>query len=118
SLEQAFVDRLVDEMSAFLLAGRAWLVENVNHEDRLVRVREAPRGVKPSWGGYIPQLIGFELCQRMKRVLTDNSTHPYVEPSAMTALQARRDDLGELLRRPMALQMVDGSALWWTFACG
>lgn len=118
SLEQTFVDRLVEEMSAFLLAGRGWLVEHVNHEDRKVRVREAPRGMKPSWGGYIPQHLGFELCQRMKRVLTEGSAHPYVEPSAMTALQARRDDLGELLRRSMALQIDDGSVLWWTFAGG
>lgn len=61
SLEQAFVDRLVDEMSTFLLGGRAWLVVAVNHDERLVRVRPAPRGKKPSWGGYIPQFLGFDL---------------------------------------------------------
>lgn len=70
SLEQDFVDRLVEEMSAFLLAGRAWLVEHVHHEDKLVRVREAPRGQKPTWGGFVPALLGFELCQSMKQVLT------------------------------------------------
>src|SRR6185295_9409838 len=51
SLEQDFVDRLVEQMSSFLLAGRAWSVDRVNHEDRVVSVREAPAGVKPSWGG-------------------------------------------------------------------
>ena len=105
-------------MSAFLLAGRAWLVEHVNHEDKLVRVREAPRGQKPSWGGYIPALLGFDLCQAMKRMLTDTATIPYVEESAMRAIQARRDELGDTLRRPVALQNDDGAIRWWTFAGG
>jgi len=118
SLEQAFVDRLVADMSAFLLAGRAWLVEHVSHEDRTVRVREAPRGAKPTWGGYIPQLLGFELCQQMKRLLTEDTLLPYLEPPAMKSLQARREDLGALLLRPMALQSDDDSVLWWTFAGG
>lgn len=56
SLEQDFVDRLVEQMSSFLLGGRAWAVERVIHEDRIVLVREAPRGVKPSWGGLIHKL--------------------------------------------------------------
>ena len=36
----------------------------------------------------------------------------------MKSLQARREDLGALLLRPMALQSDDGSVLWWTFAGG
>ena len=62
SLEQDFVDRLVEEMSSFLLGGRAWAVTRVSHDDRAVVVREAPGGQKPSWGGFVPQLLGFELC--------------------------------------------------------
>jgi ATP-dependent Lhr-like helicase len=116
--ELGFVDRLVEEMSAFLLAGHAWLVEHVNHEDKLVRVRAAPGGQKPSWGGYVPALLGFELCQRMKQVLTDTGTILYVEASAMRAIQARREELGDTLRRPLALQDDEGVLRWWTFAGG
>ena len=118
SLEQGFVDRLVEEMSAFLLAGRGWLVEHVNHADKLVRVREAPRGQKPAWGGYVPALLGYELCQRMKRVLTDTDTMPYVDPAGMRALQARREELGDTLRRAFALQADGSEVRWWTFAGG
>ena len=118
SLEQGFVDRLVEEMSAFLLAGRAWLVEHVNHGDKLVRVREAPRGQKPSWGGYIPALLGFDLSQAMKKVLTDTEPMPYVEESAQRAIDMRREELGDTLRRPLALQSDDGVLRWWTFAGG
>lgn len=118
SLEQGFVDRLVEEMSAFLLAGRGWLVEHVNHADKLVRVREAPRGQKPAWGGFIPALLGFELCQRMKQVLTAGDVVPYVDTAGMHALQARREELGDALRRPLALQDDGGVVRWWTFAGG
>ena len=118
SLEQGFVDRLVEEMSAFLLAGRAWLVEHVNHAEKLVRVRPAPGGQKPAWGGFVPALLGFELCQRMKRVLIDADPIPYVDPAGMRALEARRQELGDTLRRPFALQNDAGELRWWTFAGG
>lgn len=119
SLEQDFVDRLVDQMSSFLLGGRAWTVDRVSHEERTVTVRDAPAGVKPSWGGFVPQHLGLELCQRIMRVLTDDVRYPYVEEAAHRHIDERRDDLGKLLRRPgRALQLDGAVARWWTFAGG
>lgn len=119
SLEQDFVDRLVEQMSSFLLGGRAWSVERVSHEDRIVTVKEAPRGMKPSWGGFIPQLLGFELCQRIKRVHTEDAKYPYLSEAAFNVIQSQRDDLGDLLCRPGPAVQLDGSvARWWTFAGG
>ena len=120
SLEQNFVDRLVEEMSSFLLGGRAWTVETVNHQDRIVRVREAPRGQKPSWGGFLPQHLGFDLCQRMRRILTDDVVYPYLDPAAMASIAARRADLGQLLRgsEGLPLQIAEGAGHLWTFAGG
>ena len=55
----------------------------------------------------------------MKRVLTDTVTYPYVDEAGSKHLQAKRDDLAELLRRPGQAVQLDGSAaLWWTFAGG
>lgn len=119
SLEQGFVDRLVEQMSSFLLAGRAWTVDRVNHEDRVVTVREAPAGVKPSWGGYIPSMLGFELCQRIKKLLVEQAEYPYVDARVAQHLREHRDDLGDLLRRPgAAVQIEPGVARWWTFTGG
>lgn len=119
SLEQTYVDRLVEQMSSFLLGGRAWTVERVNHEERLVLVRDAPGGVKPSWGGFTPQHLGFELCQRMMRVLTEDTTYSYVDPIALKHIGEKRADLGALLQRDAwAIQLDDGVARWWTFAGG
>jgi ATP-dependent Lhr-like helicase len=118
SLEQGFVDRLVAEMSAFLLAGRAWLVEHVNHEEKRVRVRPAPGGQKPAWGGFVPALLGYELCQRMKAVLTGTAPIPYIDAAGIAAIESRRQDLGATLRRPFAVQNDEGTLRWWTFAGG
>lgn len=119
SLEQGFVGRLVEQMSSFLLGGRAWTVDHISHQERQVIVREAPRGVKPSWGGYIPQHLGFEVCQAMLRVLTDTGRYPYVDDAGSKHIEEKREDLGELLRRPgHAVQVADDAAHWWTFAGG
>lgn len=36
----------------------------------------------------------------------------------MKAIEAKREDLGETLRRPIALQNDEGQLRWWTFAGG
>ena len=119
SLEQGFVDRLVEDMSTFLLGGRAWMVLAIYHGERLVRVKAAPRGKKPSWGGFLPQFLGYEVCQQMKAVLTSDEDYPFLDASAKAALAEWRDDLGALLRRSIEPLQYDGSAVtWWTFAGG
>lgn len=119
SLEQNFVDRLVEQMSTFLLGGRAWLVVSLNHEERIVRVRSAPRGKQPSWGGFVPQFLGLRLCQQMKEVLTSDQEYPFLDAKAKAALAEWRGDLGQTLARPGDALSFDGKTLlWWTFAGG
>jgi len=72
SFEQAYVDRLVEEMTSFLLGGRPWTVEHVNHGDKTVRVRPAPGGQKPSWGGYIPQHLATRSVSEFEKSFSRN----------------------------------------------
>jgi DNA invertase Pin-like site-specific DNA recombinase len=119
SLEQAFVDRLVEEMSSFLLAGRAWLVVAVDHKERLVRVKPAPRGKKPSWGGFVPQFLGRDVCQEMRAVLAGEAEYDFLDAKAKSSLGDWREQLGPLLRRSGDAMQFDGDTLtWWTFAGG
>jgi ATP-dependent Lhr-like helicase len=119
SLEQAFVDRLVADMSTFLLAGRAWLVAGVDHAERMVRVKPAPRGKKPSWGGFVPQFLGREVCQEMRAVLAGDDEHAFLDDRATASLHEWRQELGPLLRKGAAAMQFDGDRLtWWTFAGG
>jgi ATP-dependent Lhr-like helicase len=119
SLEQDFVDQLVEEMTSFLLGGRAWTARRIDHGERIIHVTEAPRGKKPSWGGFIPQMLGFELCQEMRRVLVEETEYPYLHPTAAAALKEKREELGPLLRRrARPVQVEAGTAWWWTLAGG
>ncbi len=120
SLDQDFADRLVEEMSSFLLGGRAWTVMRLDHKERTVVVREAPRGQKPSWGGFLPQLLGFEICQEVRQIIVDTVEYPYLDKTAFAAIESWRADLGDLLRRshPIAAQQDERAVRLWTFAGG
>lgn len=119
SLEQAFTDTLVEEISSFLLGGRAWVVMHINHDDRVVRVEPAPRGKKPSWGGFAPQLLGLDICQQIAALLKDEGKVPYIDSVAQHALDEVRADLGRLLQgASLGIQMESDRATWWTFAGG
>ncbi|MCA9490390.1 MAG: DEAD/DEAH box helicase [Myxococcales bacterium] len=119
TLSQAFVDRLVDGVSSFLLGGRGWAVVSVRHDDRRVIVEPAPRGKQPSWGGFLPQFLGFELCQAMERVLASDTALPYLHPSAAEVLAARRAAFSGVLEPGVgAIEVDDDGIRWWTFAGG
>lgn len=120
SLEQAFVDKLVEEMSSFLLGGRAWTVQHINHSDRTIQVNPAPRGKKPTWGGFVPQLLSYEICQQIAAILKDDQPIPYIDEHTQAALDASRAELGTELRKAKGhyIQFESDRALWWTFAGG
>ena len=118
SLQQSFVDRLVEDASCFLLGGKPWLVELVNHKERRVRVIPAPRGRKPSWGGYLPVFLGREVCEKVRDVLIADRNYGYLHTGAAEVLDAKRDDLGATLRSGVRVRADAGETWWWTFAGG
>lgn len=92
TLTQAFVDRLVEGTSCFLLGGRAWQVVFVRHDERQIRVDPDPQGRQPTWGGFLPQFLGFEVCQAIRRVLRAGPGYPYLHEAAAELLRAQRGD--------------------------
>jgi ATP-dependent helicase Lhr and Lhr-like helicase len=119
SLNQAFVDRLVDGISSFLLGGRAWAVQHVRHSDRCVVVEAAPRGRQPTWGGFLPKFLGFEVCQRILSVLRNDESYPYLDDAARTVLAEHRAFMRENIDSRSGGIGVDGDEIrWWTFAGG
>jgi ATP-dependent Lhr-like helicase len=118
-LEQGFVDQLVEQMSSFLLAGRAWTVVGIDHAARIVRVTAAPGGKRPSWGGFAPQILGFELCQKEREILAGDEVPTYLHPTAAQALATLREEFAGILALGSAPIVVeDDIARWWTFAGG
>ena len=119
SLEQNFVDKLVEEMSSFLLSGKAWVVNYINHEDRTVKVIPAPRGKQPTWGGFIPQLLSFEICQQIKELLLRRDRIPYIDEKSQLSLDEWRQELNPILNcSGLCIVIEEERVLWWTFAGG
>jgi len=118
SLQQDFVDNLVENMTSFLLGGRAWLALAIDHRHRIVSVAPSPRGKVPKWGGIMPSMLGFEVCQRIKRVLTETESYSYLSEPAAAAVHDYREDMAALLQRGTALQLAHDGARWWTYAGG
>ena len=118
SLEQLFVDKLVAEVSSFLLSGKAWIATHINHHERTVSVNPAPRGKKPSWGGFAPQIISLELCQQIATILKSEASIPYIDNKTQTILDEYRSELKSLVSNSINIQIDGDKALWWTFAGG
>ena len=119
TLEQAFVDRLEEGKSCFLLAGRAWIAGHVNHRERRLEVEAAPRGRTPTWGGFLPQFLSFPVCQKIRRVLMESGQVAYLTPEAQQALDLLRESQEPHLASPL-LPVVDesGAARVFTYAGG
>lgn len=119
SLNQGFVDRLVEGASCFLLGGRGWVVVRLHHDDRRIVVEPAPRGREPSWGGFLPQFLGFEVCQRVLAILLGEETFPYLDAHAAAALAEQRARVREVVDSQQGgVEVGEGEIRWWTFAGG
>ena len=119
SLQQEFVDRLVDGVSSFLLGGRGWVVQRIQHDDRRVFVDPAPRGKQPTWGGYIPQFLGLEVCQKMRDILLSSTAFPYLDTQAAAVLEEKLEVIQPLFQSGRGgIEVKDGELRWWTFAGG
>jgi ATP-dependent helicase Lhr and Lhr-like helicase len=119
TLEQAFVDRLSDGVSTFLLAGRPWAVNHIQHDDRRVIVQPASGAHEPTWGGYLPQFLSLDITRAILDILTNDQRYPYLDPAADHALREQRDSLRGILTPERGGIEVDTSEIrWWTFAGG
>jgi ATP-dependent Lhr-like helicase len=119
SLEQDFVDRLVEGVTCFLLGGRARAVLEVRHDDRRVVVGPAPRGKQPTWGGYIPQFLSEPICRKIREVLASDESYGYLTPEAIARLAERREALAQVVASGSpGIQINDNEIRWWTFAGG
>lgn len=119
TLTQEFVDRLADSVSTFLLGGRAWAAVRMQHDDRRVIVEPAPRGRQPTWGGFLPQFLGYDLCQRIRQLLVGEESYAYLDGAAAAVLAEQRQTMCDILSpEGGGIHVLDEEIHWWTFAGG
>ncbi len=72
------------------LAGHVWIVEEVDHKKRLVYCEEV-KGKVPAYFGECPGDINTKILLRMKQVLSEDKSYPYLRENAVNRLaQARK----------------------------
>jgi ATP-dependent Lhr-like helicase len=117
SLEQKFIDTLTPEISCFLLGGRAWIAQSIDRDNRKIIVAPAPQGKKPTWGGFIPQFLSWEICQEIATLLKSKTELVYLDRDAKLVLSTVRSE-----RRQEVIEQIiweeDKQVQWWTFAGG
>jgi len=118
TLNQTFVDRLVDGLSCFLLSGRPWVVRGIRHDDRRVVVARAPRGRQPTWGGFLPHFLSLGVCEKIRDVLASDEPYGYLEADAAVLLEAERHEKSAAARSHGAIEDDSAELRWWTFAGG
>ena len=122
--EFGFTNPVLIDPKSGIIAGHGRVLASPNGlqtgvADRNARRFEAPKGRKPSWGGFLPQYLGRDLCQRMREILVTDFEPIYGDADASSALAELRDDLGEMLRESQtALRVTADEAQLWTFAGG
>ena len=71
------------------LAGHVWVVEEVDHPRHLVYCTQV-KGRVPAYFGDCPGDINTRVLERMRRVLQERATYPYLMPNAVARLKLAR----------------------------
>ncbi len=114
-----FLEKLLEDGSAFHLAGRAWRIERIDWKKKTVKVEPSPAGKIPKWGGITPKFLSFPLCRKMRDVLAGSEDYPYLDPKSQARLAALREDRRELLNGAYApIEYNEKGVIWHTWAGG
>lgn len=71
------------------LAGHVWIVEEVDHKRHLVYCEQV-KGKVPAYFGQCPGDINTKVLERMRQVLTENKSYPYLMKNAVARLTQAR----------------------------
>ncbi|XHM63358.1 ribonuclease D [Streptomyces nigra] len=70
-------------------------------------------------GGFLPQFLGFDVCQRILSVLLNDERYPYLDDAAWAVLAEHRASMrGVINFQRGGVEFGDGEIRWWTFAGG
>lgn len=96
---------------AFILAGKTWQTQAVDEERKIVYVVSAKNRHIPKWQGTVGDVHG-RIIQRMKQVLLEDTSYPYLSQRATEHLSAARETVRqvEFLSHPLTV-IHDGSFL-------
>ena len=118
TLDRAYASRLGDEGGCFLLGGRPWVVREYDRDLGRMIVDRAHAGEEPAWSGALPQLLSFEIAQRIKSILISDERPRYVDAAALQMLESERRSMRAILEGAGGIDHSEDELRWWTFAGG
>lgn len=71
------------------IAGHVWIVEEIDHKRRLIYC-EHVKGIVPAYFGLCPGDINTKILERMKKVLSESKSYPYLMKNAVSRLEQAR----------------------------
>ena len=71
------------------LAGHVWIVEEIDHKRRIIYCEQV-KGKVPAYFGECPGDINTKVLERMKKVLQENMSYPYLMKNAAARLDQSR----------------------------
>lgn len=105
------------ERGSFLLAGRTWQIVHLDWGRGVCAVRPAPAGRAPRWAGS-PRHLRREVCQAMRRILTEEAEDAAWSQRARRAIAAARAEHAFLGDEAAPMIERGEEITWWTFSGG
>ena len=95
------------------IAGHVWIVEEVDHKRRLVYCEQI-KGKVPAYFGDCPGDINTKILLRMKEVLIEDKSYPYLMKNAVSRLEQARSTArsSHITRNPLICM---GGNMWCLF---
>ena len=116
--ESTFLARREDGPPVLLLAGRTWRVTHRDWRRRKAYVEPAEAEGRSRWRGE-GQILSYELCGAIRRVLAGDEQPPYWSRRATARMREVRDAYPWLDGRDDNVLVRSGDDMaWWTFAGG
>lgn len=101
----------------FTLAGRPWQVTGIEWSRGVCHVLPADDAGSARWSGS-PRHLGYDLCQAIRRVLTQDDHDPAASTRARAALDRARQEHLFLRDDPAPILPTPDGLTWWNFAGG
>ena len=83
------LDNCLAVNEVFVLAGRAWKVQEVDEGRKIIYVQQVKNSRIPSWNGSNGH-IHTKIVQRMRQILLEDSQYSYLQPNAVLLLEQTR----------------------------
>ena len=116
NVEQTALQHEKGQAMTISLGGRAWKVTSFDWKKRRLEVIPEIGTAKTRWVGGARSLR-YDLCQTIKRVLTEDELYPFLSNRAREHLDQSRDEYAWVRLSPPLLKIRDDRTLeWWTFA--